>query len=120
LVRLCGAVKRVLEITRLAAIDIDNHTGFHLEAVQTIINEDGTRSLSEVVKSRVWAPGLKIKLDASVNSLGFERKYESNKELWDKVPRFFIESGCCAKTRLTAISRIKRADSFLMVSILIF
>ena len=43
-----GSVKRGLEITGLAAIDIDNHTGFHLEAVQTIIKEDETRSLAEV------------------------------------------------------------------------
>ncbi len=43
-----GAVKRGLEITGLAAIDIDNHTGFHLEAVQTIVKEDDTRSLAEV------------------------------------------------------------------------
>lgn len=43
-----GAVKKGLEITGLAAIDIDNHTGFHLEAVQTIIKEDDTRSLSEI------------------------------------------------------------------------
>jgi hypothetical protein len=43
-----GAVKRGLEITGLAAIDIANHTGFHLEAVQTIIKEDDTRSLAEI------------------------------------------------------------------------
>jgi hypothetical protein len=43
-----GAVKRGLEITGLAAIDIDNHTGFHLEAVQTIIKEDDNRSLSGI------------------------------------------------------------------------
>jgi hypothetical protein len=41
-----GQAKRGLEITGLAAIDIDNHTGFHLEAVQTIIKEDDPRSLS--------------------------------------------------------------------------
>jgi hypothetical protein len=41
-----GQAKRGLEITGLAAIDIDNHTGFHLEAVQTIIKEGETKSLS--------------------------------------------------------------------------
>jgi Transposase DDE domain len=41
-----GQVKRGLEITGLAAIDIDNHTGFHLEAVQTIIKQGDTRSLA--------------------------------------------------------------------------
>jgi hypothetical protein len=43
-----GAVKRGLEITGLAAIDIDNHTGFHLEAVQTIIKEGDIRTLAEI------------------------------------------------------------------------
>ena len=43
-----GAVKRGLELTGLAAIDIDNHTGFHLEAVQTIIKEADNKSLSQV------------------------------------------------------------------------
>ncbi|MFA6249762.1 MAG: transposase [Mucilaginibacter sp.] len=43
-----GAVKRGLEITGLAAIDIDNHTGFHLEAVQTIIKEDEAKTLAEL------------------------------------------------------------------------
>ena len=37
-----GQAKRGLEITGIAAIDIDHHTGFHLEAVQTIIKEDET------------------------------------------------------------------------------
>lgn len=40
------------------------------------------------VKSRVWAPDLKIKLDKSVNAVDFKRQYESNKEMWDKVFRF--------------------------------
>jgi YhcH/YjgK/YiaL family protein len=37
------------------------------------------------VKSRVWAPNLKIKLDKSVNSVDFEKQYERNKAMWDKV-----------------------------------
>jgi hypothetical protein len=41
-----GQAIRGLEITGLAAIDIDNHTGFHLEAVKTIIKEGETKSLS--------------------------------------------------------------------------
>src|SRR5665213_2909046 len=43
-------------------------------------------------KSRVWAPDLKIKLDKSVNRVDFERQYESNKEMWDKVFRFLGDS----------------------------
>jgi hypothetical protein len=35
-----GKSKRGIEIGGLAAIDIDNHTAFHLEAVQTIKNDD--------------------------------------------------------------------------------
>jgi hypothetical protein len=41
-----GQVKRGLEITGIAAIDIDNHTGFHLEAVQTILKEDEHKHLN--------------------------------------------------------------------------
>jgi len=37
------------------------------------------------VKSHVWAKDLKIKPDPSINSVEFERQYESNKELWDKA-----------------------------------
>lgn len=44
------------------------------------------------VKSRVWAPDLKITLDKSVNAVDFERQYESNKEMWDKVFRFLADS----------------------------
>ena len=43
-----GQVKRGLEITGIAAIDIDNHTGFHLEAVQTVIKEGDGRTLTEL------------------------------------------------------------------------
>jgi hypothetical protein len=43
-----GQVKRGLEITGIAAIDIDNHTGFHLEAVQTILKEDEHSTLTEI------------------------------------------------------------------------
>ncbi|HEY8784626.1 MAG TPA: YhcH/YjgK/YiaL family protein [Mucilaginibacter sp.] len=44
------------------------------------------------VKSRAWAPNLKIKLDKSVNSIDFERQYESNKDTWDKVFKFLSDS----------------------------
>jgi len=37
------------------------------------------------VKSRAWAPGLKIKLDPSVNSLEFAKQYYANKAEWDKA-----------------------------------
>jgi YhcH/YjgK/YiaL family protein len=37
------------------------------------------------VKSKEWAPGLKIKLDASVNSLEFAKQYYANKAEWDKA-----------------------------------
>lgn len=43
-----GQAKRGLEITGIAAIDISHHTGFHLEAVQTIIKEDEARTLSAI------------------------------------------------------------------------
>lgn len=43
-----GQAKRGLEITGIAAIDIDHHTGFHLEAVQTVLKEDENRTLSAI------------------------------------------------------------------------
>lgn len=65
-----GSMKRGLEITGIAAIDIKNHTGFHLEAVQTIIQEGKTLTehyaeliiqrkealsgLSEIVVADAW------------------------------------------------------------------
>jgi biofilm protein TabA len=44
------------------------------------------------VKSHVWAKDLKIKPDPSINSVGFERQYELNKELWDKAFVFLGDS----------------------------
>lgn len=44
------------------------------------------------VKSRVWAPELKITPDKSVNSAEFEKQYESNKAMWDKVFSFLSDS----------------------------
>jgi len=51
-----GKSKWGIEIGGLAAIDIDNHTAFHLEAVQTIIKDKETTNLTdwyiELVKQR--------------------------------------------------------------------
>lgn len=51
-----GQAKWGLEIGGLAAIDLDNHTAFHLEAVQTLIEDKQTTSLVDwyvsVVKER--------------------------------------------------------------------
>jgi len=42
-----GQSKWGIEIGGLAAIDIDNHTAFHLEAVQTLIQDKNVTSLTE-------------------------------------------------------------------------
>ncbi len=42
-----GQAKWGLEIGGLAAIDLDNHTAFHLEAVQTLIEDKQATSLTE-------------------------------------------------------------------------
>jgi hypothetical protein len=42
-----GQAKWGLEIAGIAAIDIDNHTAFHLEAVQTLIQDKQTTSLTD-------------------------------------------------------------------------
>ena len=51
-----GQAKWGLEIGGLAAIDLDNHTAFHLEAVQTLIEDKQTKSLTDwyvqVIKER--------------------------------------------------------------------
>ena len=51
-----GQAKWGLEIGGLAAIDLDNHTAFHLEAVQTLIEDKQATSLSDwyanVIKER--------------------------------------------------------------------
>jgi biofilm protein TabA len=44
------------------------------------------------VKSRVWAKDLKLKIDPSANSIEFERQYEANPALWDKVFKFLGDS----------------------------
>lgn len=46
------------------------------------------KTANKWVKSRVWAKGLQIKPDPSVNSVEFMRQYESDKALWDKVFKF--------------------------------
>jgi len=73
-------VKRGLEVTGLAAIDVNNHTGFHLEAVQTIIKDNDNRSLSEVYadiitrrKERVETEGGHGLYTAIVYSVSLER-----------------------------------------------
>jgi hypothetical protein len=51
-----GQAKWGLEIGGLAAIDLDNHTAFHLEAVQTLIEDKQATSLVDwyvnVIKER--------------------------------------------------------------------
>ena len=42
-----GHTKWGLEIAVIAAIDIDNHTAHHLEAVQTLINDDSDLTLTD-------------------------------------------------------------------------
>ena len=44
------------------------------------------------VKSKIWAPSLKINIYADVNSAEFKHQYESNKATWDKVFAFLADS----------------------------
>ena len=53
---------------------------------------DSTKKASKWVKSRAWAPGLKIRPDKSINSVEFERQYCRDKAMWDKVFRFLEDS----------------------------
>lgn len=46
------------------------------------------KTANKWVKSHEWAKDLKIKPDASINSVEFMKQYESDKALWDKVFAF--------------------------------
>jgi len=50
------------------------------------------KTANKWVKSHEWAKGLKIKPDASINSVEFMKQYESDKVLWDKVFSFLGDS----------------------------
>jgi YhcH/YjgK/YiaL family protein len=50
------------------------------------------KAANKWVKSHEWAKDLKIKPDASINSVEFMKQYESDKALWDKVFSFLGDS----------------------------
>jgi len=50
------------------------------------------KAANKWVKSHDWAKDLKIKPDASINSVEFMKQYESDKALWDKVFSFLGDS----------------------------
>src|ERR1700743_499400 len=50
------------------------------------------------VKSQAWAKGLKIKADPSINSVEFEKQYEANPAMWDKVFNFLGDSKLATMT----------------------
>ena len=71
---------------------------FVLILTGTLVNAQNKDSIATAkkankwVKSRVWAKDLKLKIDPSVNSVEFERQYEANPALWDKVFKFLGDS----------------------------
>ncbi|PWK78473.1 YhcH/YjgK/YiaL family protein [Mucilaginibacter oryzae] len=46
------------------------------------------KSAKTWVKDRVWANGLKLKLNSSTNNIEFAKQYAANKALWDKAFEF--------------------------------
>lgn len=46
------------------------------------------KAANKWIKSHQWAKNLKIKPDASINSVEFMKQYESDKALWDKAFAF--------------------------------
>jgi len=50
------------------------------------------KAANKWVKSHEWAKDLKIKPDASINSVEFMKQYVSDKALWDKVFAFLGDS----------------------------
>lgn len=63
-----------------------------LVTAQTADSVATAKKANQWVKSRTWAKELKIKPDASINSVEFQKQYESNKALWNKVFRFLGDS----------------------------
>jgi biofilm protein TabA len=63
-----------------------------LVTAQTADSVAAVKKADHWVKSHAWARELKIKPDASINSVEFQKQYESNKALWDKVFRFLGDS----------------------------
>jgi YhcH/YjgK/YiaL family protein len=49
------------------------------------------KSAKTWVKSRIWANGLKLKLNSSTNNLEFAKQYAANKAIWDKAFEFLRE-----------------------------
>ncbi|QEM08842.1 YhcH/YjgK/YiaL family protein [Mucilaginibacter rubeus] len=49
------------------------------------------KSAKTWVKSRVWANGLKLKLNSSTNDVEFAKQYAANKAAWDKAFEFLRE-----------------------------
>ena len=64
----------------------------HFASAQNTDSLAAVKKADKWVKSRVWAKDVKLKLHSSTNSVEFERQYESNKELWDKVFAFLADS----------------------------
>lgn len=53
-------IKRGLEMLGVAAIDVDNHTGFHLDACQTITGNHPEKSLAEIYADSFTGQGAKL------------------------------------------------------------
>jgi YhcH/YjgK/YiaL family protein len=49
------------------------------------------KSAKAWVKDRVWANGLKLKLNSSTNNVEFAKQYAANKAAWDKAFEFLRE-----------------------------
>lgn len=50
------------------------------------------KKADEWVKSKTWAPNLKINVYADINSTEFKHQYEANKATWDKAFAFLADS----------------------------
>lgn len=61
-----GKAKIGLELLGFAAIDVDNHTAFHLDATQTLIAEHPEESLSDIYAASFSASSERFRELASV------------------------------------------------------
>jgi YhcH/YjgK/YiaL family protein len=64
----------------------------YVASAQQPDSTNNTHQARRWVKSRVWAPGLKIKPDKSINNIAFKTQYESDTAMWNKVFHFLGDS----------------------------
>jgi biofilm protein TabA len=111
--KLCPNFSKMRNIKKLVLLAALSFYG-QLIFAQNPDSASAVKKADKWVKSRAWAKGLQITADPSINSLEFEKQYESNPALWDKAFQFLNDS----KLKMLAPGKypIAGTDAFAMVS----